>query len=75
MVRGKILENCHKSQLSFLAVYWQYESLKAIVEITELANFVEKTFLHLLRCLRTRIDEQMPRKVQNTGGTLRKPVF
>ncbi len=63
MVRGKILENCHNSQLSFLVVYRQYGSPKAIVEITELVNFVEKTFLHLLRRLRARTDERTQRKV------------
>jgi hypothetical protein len=75
VVRGKILENWHNSQLSFLAVYRQYESLKAIVEITELANFVEKTFLHLLRRLRTRTDERTQRKVQNSRDTLKNRFF
>ena len=56
-------------------VYRQYVSLKVIVEITELANFVEKTFLHLLRRLRTLTDERMHRKVQNTIGTLKNRFF
>ena len=75
MIRGKILENCQNSQLSFLAVYRQYELLKAIVEITELVNFVEKPFLHLLRRLRTRTHEQMQRKAQNSRGTLKNCFF
>ncbi len=74
MVSGKILENCNNNQLHFLLVYGQYESVKGIVKIIELASSVEKTFLHLLRRLRTRTDERTQRKVQNTKSTL-KPVF
>ena len=73
--RGKILKNWHNNQVAFLAVYRQYESLKAIVEITELANFVEKTFLHLLRRLRTRTDQRTQRKVKNSRGTLKNRFF
>ncbi len=75
MVRGKILENRYNSQLSFLVVYRQYESLKAVVEITELGSFVEKRFLHLFRRLRTRNDERTQRKVQNSWGTLKNRFF
>jgi hypothetical protein len=58
-----------------LAVYRQYELLKAIVEITELANFVEETFLHLLRRLGIPTDERTQRKVQNSCRTLKSDFF
>ncbi len=75
MVRDKILENYHNDQLSFLTVYRQHESLKAIDEITELVNFVEKTFLYILRRLRTRTDERTQRKLQNSRNTLKNQFF
>jgi hypothetical protein len=75
VVSGKILENCNNNQLPFLPVYGQYESVKGIVKIIELASSVEKTFLHLLRRLQIRTDERTQRKVQNTKSTIKTRFF
>ena len=71
VARDEILENCQNSQLLFLPVYWHYQLINSLVEVTELSSFVEETFLHLLRRTWTRTDERTRRKMQNTRDTLK----
>ena len=52
-----------------LFVYGDYQLVNSIVEYAELVNFVEKTFLHLLRRPQILRNVRMLRKVQNTGST------
>ena len=68
---GKIQENWHTSQLTFLPVYWNYQIVNGSVKILKLANFVEKTFLYLLKRSRPQTDEPLQRKMKNTTSTLK----
>jgi hypothetical protein len=68
---GKIQENWHSSQLTFLLIYWSHKLANGSLKIFKLANFVEKTFLHLLKRLRPQTDESLQRKVKNTKSTLK----
>ena len=75
VVRDEKLENCQNSQLVLLPVYWHYQLVNGVLEVTKLSSFVEKTFLHLLRRLWTRTDEWTHRKMQNISVTLKSLFF